>query len=130
MSDPLRVEDVPATELAPARRGSPRAELARLRRLLAQAEAELSVARQQQLVLGSFVASVQRAWSWRLLAPLRALRWLVAPRGFDEHALIPWRDLKWVARSGTWRATGDQPQFVVPCFFPAGWLGLRYALTT
>ncbi len=131
MSDPLRTaeENLPADE-TPVRRCSSKGELARLRQLLAQAEAELSVARQQQLVLGSFVASVQRSWSWRLFAPMRALRWLVAPRGFDESALIPWRDLKWVARSGTWRAIGDHPQFVVPCFFPAGWLRVRYALST
>ncbi|HXG08241.1 MAG TPA: glycosyltransferase family 2 protein [Gemmataceae bacterium] len=99
--------------------------------LLAQA-AELDGCRKQHLISYSLLQGVTCSRSWRLLGPLRALRRLLRPRGFDARALIPWHQLEEVpeAPRGTWRATGPDPLFFVPCLLPAGWLRLRLKMTS
>src|SRR4051794_39461976 len=66
------------------------------------------------LILKSFVDSVQESGSWRLLAPLRALKNMLRPRGLTADNLIPWNNLE-RGENGEWRATGHDPQFVAPC---------------
>jgi GT2 family glycosyltransferase len=68
----------------------------------------------------------------RITTPLRRLREMLRPRGFDAAALIPWRHLEPVADApaGTWRATAADPQFLVPCYLPAGWVRVRLRMTT
>jgi GT2 family glycosyltransferase len=93
---------------------------------------ELDGCRKQHLISYSLFKGVTSAWSWKLLEPLRALRRLLRPRGFDANALIPWWQLERVADSppGTWRATGPDAQFFVPCLMQPGWFRLRLKMTS
>src|SRR5258706_13650812 len=60
------------------------------------------------LILKSFVDSVTESGSWKLLAPLRALKNMLRPRGFAATSLIPWNNLEPTA-PGAWRSTGNDP---------------------
>ena len=80
------------------------------------------------LILKSFVDSVNDSGSWRLLAPLRALKNILRPHGLTAENLIPWNQLE-RGEGGAWRATGHDPQFVVPCCLPAGWVRIRLAIS-
>src|SRR5262245_45426853 len=94
--------------------------------------AEAESWRQQYLFNQSFVQSLSRSWTWRLLGPLRAIRRAIRPRGFDAHALIPLRHLERneQAGAGGWVCTGPQACFIVPCEMPAGWFRLRVRMTS
>lgn len=81
----------------------------------------------RHLILKSMVDSVLESSSWKLLAPVRTLRHILAPRGFDTRHLIPWQDLE-ATEEGGWRSTGIDPQFVAPCYLPAGWVRIRLHL--
>jgi glycosyltransferase involved in cell wall biosynthesis len=107
-------------------------ELARLHVRLAARDAAISHWRQQHLLVDSLWTSAQQSRWWQLAAPLRALRQLVSPRGFDERALIPWQQLDVVpgAAAGTWVSSGPDPQFVVPCLVPAGWARVRLKMAS
>jgi GT2 family glycosyltransferase len=71
--------------------------------------------------------------SWRLAAPLRAMgRWIAPPR-YSATELIPWHHLR-PARAGAdhgpdWVAHGEDPQFVLPCALPRGWVRIRLRLS-
>ncbi len=99
---------------------------------LAASDARREDYRYQVLVLDSFVRSLLSSKVWALLAPVRAVRNWLRPRGFDASALIPWRQLEPAldGEVGSWIATGPQPSFVVPCAFPAGWLRIRLTLVS
>jgi GT2 family glycosyltransferase len=99
------------------------------RTALAARSAEVRALQQQQVVLTSLLAATERSWSMRLTAPLRALRRLFRPSGFDAARLIPWQQLEAVAPD-TWQATGPDPQFLIPCQLPAGWLRVRLRLSS
>jgi len=65
------------------------------------------------------------------LQPLRALRRLVRPRGFGLADLMPWNQLDEVPNEpDRWISTGTDPQFLVPCCLPAGWLRIRLKMTS
>jgi GT2 family glycosyltransferase len=82
-------------------------------------------------VLQSYAESLTHSKAWKLLAPLRALRQALRPRGFDARALLPWQHLEPVPGEPTrWISTGDDPQFLVPCMLPAGWVRIRLKLTS
>ena len=107
------------------------AELADLRTRLGARDAELSHWKQQFLIAHSLWASVQRSRSWKLLAPLRALRRLLAPHGCGARDLIPWQQLQpVVGAAGAWAATGEDAHFFVPCLFSAGWVRVRLQMTS
>jgi len=91
--------------------------------------AERDAWRQQAGVLAALLQSSERSWSMRLTAPLRGLRRLLWPRGFDIRALLPWQQLE-ATEDGGWRSTGDDPQFIVPCQLPAGWARIRLRMTS
>jgi GT2 family glycosyltransferase len=93
---------------------------------------ELVSWRQQFTIAHSLLTSITRSGTWRLLAPLRAVRHLLAPRGFDARALLPWQQLEPLADAPpeTWLALGNDPQFLVPCWFPAGWVRFRLKLSS
>ena len=78
-------------------------------------------------VLRHYADALENSASWRALAPLRWLRRQVRSPGFTADHLVPWAGLEPVedAASGTWRAVDDDPQFVVSCFLPAGWVPVR-----
>src|SRR5437879_5751423 len=99
-------------------------EIADLRIRLAVRDAELSRWRQQYLIVNSLWTMVQGSRAWKLMAPLRALRRWLGPRGFDESGLIAWQELQQLG-PGAWRALGSDPQFIVPCFLPAGWVRVQ-----
>lgn len=116
-----------------------RQELAAHRGLQQVLQARLDDARGQArawqtrfLLSSSFLEALFRSRWWRLLAPVRFLRGLLRPRGFDERALIPWNQLEPVADAGPgwWRATGPSPEFLAPCYLPAGWLRIRVKLAS
>jgi GT2 family glycosyltransferase len=67
----------------------------------------------------------------KVLAPLRALGQALVPRGFGKRALIPWQQLEHIpgAAGDTWLSTGVDPQFVAPCFLPAGWTRFHIRLS-
>jgi GT2 family glycosyltransferase len=93
---------------------------------------ELSTWREQHTITHSLLTSITRSSSWRLLAPLRAVRHLLAPRGFDAGSLITWQQLEPLpdALAGSWLSLDSDPQFLVPCWFPAGWARIRLKMTS
>lgn len=118
------MEDIVATDAEFLRQ-----ELADLNIRLAARDAELSRWRQQYLIVESLWTALQRSRAWRLLAPLRMLRHWLAPRGFDEGALIPWQQLQQLS-ADSWRSHGTDPQFFVPCLMPAGPVRLQLEMTS
>jgi glycosyltransferase involved in cell wall biosynthesis len=109
-----------------------RLETSRLQAELNSRELELPGLREQHLLLNSFMKSLESSWSWKMLEPLRALRRLLAPRGFDLRDLLPWSQLEPMAEGppGRWLSQGTDPQFLVPCYLPAGWLRIRLKMTS
>jgi GT2 family glycosyltransferase len=83
-------------------------------------------------ILHNYVEALQNSVFWRALGPLRWLRELLRPKGFGAQHLLPWRNLEPVsdAPPGTWKAIDDDPQFMVSCYLPAGWLRVRMKLFT
>jgi GT2 family glycosyltransferase len=80
------------------------------------------------LINKSLVDSITQSGSWRLLAPLRLLHGILKPRGCDARHLIAWQHLE-VGEEGQWCSTGIDPQFVVPCYIPAGWVRIRLEIS-
>jgi glycosyltransferase involved in cell wall biosynthesis/SAM-dependent methyltransferase len=106
-------------------------EVATLQRELQEREAELVGLNERFVILNSMVTSMMHSGFWRLLAPLRALRQLVRPRGFGLDDLMPWNQLDEVPNEPDhWMSTGTDPQFLVPCCLPAGWLRIRLKMTS
>jgi glycosyltransferase involved in cell wall biosynthesis len=106
-----------------------RTEVADLQVRLAARDAQLSRWRQQYLIVDSLWTCLQQSRGWKWTAPLRALRRWLVPHSFDERALIPWQELQQLGPD-TWRSHGCDPQFVVPCLVPAGWVRLQFRLST
>ena len=82
---------------------------------------------QRELLVRTFLSSLTRSWGWKLLSAPRLLRNLIAPKGFDERLLIPWRQLERLPGPDAtrWRSLGSDPQFLVASFFPAGWIRIQ-----
>jgi GT2 family glycosyltransferase len=99
-----------------------------LRKEIARWRAEAESWRQQYVLNRSFVHSLSRSLPWKLLKPFRALRRILRPRGFDSHALIPWRQIERDEDNGGWVTTGTRPCFLVPCELPAGRYRLNVSL--
>lgn len=103
-----------------------------LAELVRQSEARRVAARGWEgrcVVLRSLVESVESSRWWRLLAPLRWLRRMFAGRNADAKHFLAWQHLQAGEKPGDWQATGDDPQWLLPCVLPAGWLRLRLHLT-
>jgi hypothetical protein len=115
-----------ATEPLQAVVGEALAELAReceKRRTAARAwEARYVVTR-------SLLESAAASRAWRMLAPLRWLRRLLHGHAAHAEHLLAWQHLQAGHEPGQWLATGDDPQWLLPCWLPAGWLRLRLHLT-
>jgi len=79
------------------------------------------------VLLNAYAKALEHAATWRVLEPVRFLRRLFRPRGFTAAELRPWRNLEPFAAGppGTWEATDDDPQFIVSCHLPAGWVRVR-----
>jgi GT2 family glycosyltransferase/SAM-dependent methyltransferase len=90
-------------------------------------DAAIEEIRQRQVVLNSMVVALTGSRKWRLGAPLRALRQLLRPRRLRASDLIPTRQLIPTEHGepGAWTSTGNDPQFLAPCLFPAGWLRVQ-----
>jgi GT2 family glycosyltransferase len=101
-----------------------------LRREMARWRAEAESWRQQFILNRSFVQSLAHSLPWRLLKPLRTMRQLFRPRGFDARALVPWRQIERDEQTGAWLATGSQPCFLVPCQLPPGRHRLRLSMSS
>jgi GT2 family glycosyltransferase/SAM-dependent methyltransferase len=86
--------------------------------------------KQEFVIARSHGQCLESSWSSRLTAPVRQLRQWLRPRGFGAAALIPWKQIEPVLNEpGTWRSCGTDPQFLVPCSLPAGWLRVRLKMT-
>src|SRR5439155_25479239 len=108
-----------------------RHEVATLQHELQERESELSCLKEHTLIMNSMITSLTHSRSWRLLEPLRALRRLLKPRGFGLRDLMPWNQLDEVPNEpDRWMSTGTDPQFLVPCCLPAGWLRIRLKMTS
>jgi glycosyltransferase involved in cell wall biosynthesis len=106
-------------------------EVATLQRELRDRETELLSLNERFVVLNSLVSSMTSSRLGRLLEPLRALRRLVKPRGFGLNDLMPWNQLDEIPNEPNgWISTGTDPQFLVPCCLPAGWLRIRLKMTS
>jgi GT2 family glycosyltransferase len=101
------------------------AEPVRLEHDVRRLRSELLRQSQRLVILDSLLQSVCRSRSWRLTSPLRVLRQLFAPRGFTHRELLPWQELQPSGQRDTWLSLGSDPQFLVPCWLPAGWLRVR-----
>jgi glycosyltransferase involved in cell wall biosynthesis len=99
---------------------------------LVHRDAEVLGLKEQVVILNSFVTSVLGSRSWKLLGPLRSLRQFFWPRGFDSRDLIAWHQLEPLPGDppGRWMSEGTDPQFVVPCYFPKGWIRIRLKMTS
>jgi glycosyltransferase involved in cell wall biosynthesis len=106
-------------------------EIAVLQRELRDRETEVLSLNERFVILNSLVSSMTSSRLWRLLEPLRALRRLVKPRGFGLGDLMPWNQLDEIPNEPNgWMSTGTDPQFLVPCYLPAGWLRIRLKMTS
>lgn len=96
-----------------------------------QVQAELQKTRQQLEIESNFAHGAAGSWSWRLLAPLRVMRRWVAPRRYGRQNLKVMADLEPIhAAEYQYRATTHDPQFLLPCTLPAGWIRVDYRLHT
>jgi len=99
-----------------------------LREVIREQDRGLNAQELRFQILRSYADGLTNSAGWRLLAPLRALRHWLRPRGFDHAHLLPWKSLEPVAgRPNTWQVLDTDPQFVVSCWLPAGWLRVRFA---
>jgi glycosyltransferase involved in cell wall biosynthesis len=98
---------------------------ARLEKEVDRLRADLSRDRQQLAVLDALTQGILRSRSWRLTSPLRALRHVLAPHGLSQRNLVPWQQLERIDGRDNWVALGPDPQFVIPCWLPAGWVRVR-----
>jgi GT2 family glycosyltransferase len=100
---------------------------ATLKSVIEQQLKDLNAQEMRFVVLRSFADALQQSLPWRLMAPVRWLRHHLRPRGFGAEHLLPWRHLEPVADAppGTWQALGPDPQFIVSCYLPAGWVRVR-----
>jgi GT2 family glycosyltransferase len=103
------------------------AEADTLRAIIEAQKEEIHEYVRRTLVLRNYAEALDGSASWRLLAPLRWLRRQLRSRGFSAEHLLPWSGLGPVAgaAAGTWRALHDDPQFLVSCYLPAGWVRVR-----
>ncbi len=102
-------------------------EVESLRAIIESQKEEIHEYVRRTLVLRNYAEALERSASWQMLAPLRWLRRQVRSRGFTVEHLIPWAGLEPVegAAANTWLALNDDPQFVVSCYLPAGWVRVR-----
>src|SRR5438093_6691447 len=108
-----------------------RHEVATLQHELEERESELICLKEHTLIMNSMITSLTHSRSWRMLEPLRALRRLLRPRGFGLGDLMPWNQLDEIPNEpNRWTSTGTDPQFLVPCCLPAGWLRIRLKMTS
>lgn len=108
-----------------------RHEATTLHRELEERESELICLKEHMLIMNSLITSLTDSRSWRMLEPLRALRRLLRPRGFGLPDLMPWNQLDEIPdEPNHWMSTGTDPQFLVPCCLPAGWLRIRLKMTS
>jgi GT2 family glycosyltransferase len=100
-----------------------------LRSIIESQKDEIHEYVRRTLVLRNYADALDGSASWRLLAPLRWLRRQLRPRGFTADHLLPWSGLEPVdGAPGTWQALHDDPQFLVCCYLPAGWVRVRLKL--
>jgi GT2 family glycosyltransferase/predicted SAM-dependent methyltransferase len=106
-------------------------EVATLQRELQDRETDVVGLNERLVILDSMVSSMTNSRPWRLLEPLRALRRLLRPRGFGLNDLMPWNQVDEIPNEPNhWMSTGTDPQFLVPCCLPAGWLRIRLKMTS
>lgn len=98
-------------------------EVAALQEVIKEQQRGLDAQELRFQVLRSFADGLTQSLGWKLLAPLRYFKKLIRPTGFGAGHLLPWKQLTPAhGQPGTWRAEGDDPQFIVSCYLPAGWL--------
>lgn len=64
----------------------------------------------------------------RTPSPLWPLPRFLGRNGFDESALVPAKQLERLPGLHRWRSSGTNPQFLVRCCLPAGWIRIRYTI--
>lgn len=107
-------------------------EIATLRGRLLEAEVGAGQLSQQGIALASFTESLFDSFFWGALSRLRTVKDLLHPVRFGASALQAVRHLQRDKEGGpgAWEATGETPQFLVPCLLPAGWLRVRLRMTS
>ena len=90
--------------------------------------AEEFIHRQRLETAQAFINPLLSSSVWKLTAPIRYLRNLLKPRGCTAGHLQPVQHLE--AAGAEWRATGFDPQFLVRCWMPAGWVRIRVHLAS
>jgi GT2 family glycosyltransferase/glycosyltransferase involved in cell wall biosynthesis len=107
-------------------------EIATLRGRLLDAEIGAGQLSQQGIALASFAESLFDSFFWGALSRLRTVKDLLRPVRFGASALQPVQHLQRDREGGpgAWEATGEAPQFLVPCLLPAGWLRVRLRMTS
>lgn len=130
-ADPVTAQHYMIQMLCQALAGSQAEAGGRQMQLLAQ-QAELDGLKQQYLIHYNLLQGVTHSWSWNLMTPLRYLKRLLRPSGFDARSLMPWNQLEAIPErgSGHWRSLGPDPHFFVPCMLTKGWVRLRLKLNS
>src|SRR5262249_50928912 len=100
---------------------------------LSELEQERHALEERNRVLDGLMRWTTRSVAWRLLAPLRALQRFFFSSKYSEQDLLPWNDLESDTSAAdepatSWRATDRDPQFLLPCVLPAGWIRLQVEL--
>ena len=92
---------------------------------------EEMIHRQRLQTAQAFIEALQGSFFLKLTGPLRYLRNLLRPRGCAAQHLVPVQQLEPVANesAGNWRAVGYDPQLIVRCWIPAGWVRFRIHLS-
>lgn len=97
-----------------------------LRELIRDQERDHRNKDQSLYVLRAYAEALESSAGWRMLRPLRFLKQCLRPRGFNQSHLLPWQQLDPIPNEpGDWNIRGEEPQFLVVCWLPAGWLRLR-----
>ncbi len=120
----------PLSDTVAEEQSRPTTERDRLQHELDRLRAELTRTRQQAALLECLLQCLAGSRSWRWLAPLRAVRQLLAPRAFGQRQLIPWQELQGIDGRDNWLALGPDPQFLIPCLLPAGWVRVRLKMAS
>jgi GT2 family glycosyltransferase/SAM-dependent methyltransferase len=107
-------------------------EITRLQHQLVVLGGAINREQQHNAVVQRMFQVVAQSRSWRLMGILRSLRQLFQRRVIDASALLPRQDLLPLPEGppGSWLACGPNPEFLIPCVLPAGWVRVRVRMTT
>ncbi|HEV3143879.1 MAG TPA: glycosyltransferase [Gemmataceae bacterium] len=100
---------------------------------LSDVEQQRRAFEERHRILDHLMHATTHSLSWRCMAPFRALHRFFFARRYSHDDLLPWNDLVFAPQTdgepgAVWSATGNDPQFLLPCGLPAGWVRLELEL--